>query len=326
MKMHVYFPLLKRSIFKIHFIALLLLFSHSVAQEQQSLNSLTFEKDLIPEGIAIDTKTKKVYINSLKHNKIVRCNLDGSDPENFIEENEYGYLPGFGMTIKGDTLFALGNSLTKTDNKSILLLLNTLTGDLIKSYSIDNSEFIYLNDVAISNDGTLFITDSESNAIYTINKSDDSLDVFYSNDEIKHSNGIALSSDNTLLYFASYASGIRTFDIAHKKLVNKSNQFKGIDGMKFYKNSLIGIVNSRRDASQNGVYRFHLDEEHSKITHQEKLMAFMKSTDIPTTFAIVEDSMCFIADSQMDILDQQTNEIIDASKLEKYQLIKLKLH
>lgn len=325
MKTFVFFLNSKRSISNIHIAAISLLCTLCYGQEQSHFTKLKFEKNLIPEGIAIDTKSKKVYLNSLTLNKIVRCNLDGSNPEDFIKENEYSYLSGFGMTIKGNTLFALGNSLPKENNKSILLLLDLNSGDLIKSYQLNNSEFIYLNDIAVSSKGDLYITDSETNNIYTINEQSNSLEVFFSKDEIKHSNGIAISKDDKYLYFASYTSGVRILDIATKTFVNEPNNHKGIDGMKFHGNSLIAIVNARRDASENGIYRFCLNEEHSRIVRKEKLMDFRRSSDIPTTFDLVEDSMYFVADSQMDILDQKTNSIIDASRLEEYQLTKIKL-
>ncbi|MEX0313470.1 MAG: SMP-30/gluconolactonase/LRE family protein [Allomuricauda sp.] len=281
---------------------------------------LAFEKDLIPEGIAVHTKSEKVYINSLKKNKIVRCNLDGSSPEEFIDSNQYGYLSGFGMTIKGDTLFALGNSLPKINNKSILLLLDVTTGKLIKSYPLNIPDFIYLNDIAIGSNGNIYITDSESTNIYTVNKTTEKLEIFFSNEEIKHSNGIAISPDDKLLYFASYTSGIRILDIATKRLVNQPNDHKGIDGMKFYKNSLVGIVNSRRDKTQNGVYRFFLNEESSEVLRQEKLQNFFQVSDIPTTFDLHGDVMYFVTDSQLDNLDQENITILDPSKLENYRL------
>ncbi|TXN37488.1 hypothetical protein FVB32_04160 [Flagellimonas hymeniacidonis] len=308
----------------IKWVLFLLSFS-LLAQVPDSPVKLTFEKDLIPEGIAVDLRSGKLFINSLKHNKIVQSNIDGSNAKDFIQSNEHGYLAGFGMTIKGNILYALGNSLPKENNKSILLLLDITSGDLIKSYPLNDAEFIYLNDIAVGTQGKVFITDSETNNIYTINKSIDNLEVFYSNDEIKHSNGIAISNDDRYLYFASYTSGIRILDIAAKKLVNQPNNHKGIDGMKFHDNSLITIVNSRRDVSENGVYKFHLDKKKTNIVQQQKLMAFRRPSDIPTTFDLVNNSIYFIADSQMDMLNQQTNEIIDVSNLENYQLIIRKL-
>ncbi|MGX1928224.1 SMP-30/gluconolactonase/LRE family protein [Flagellimonas sp. 2504JD4-2] len=281
---------------------------------------LAFEKDLIPEGIAVHLKSGKVYINSLKKNKIVRCNLDGSNPEEFIGSNQYGYLSGFGMTIKGDTLFALGNSLPKINNKSIVLLLDVTSGKLIKSYPLDIPDFIYLNDIAIGSNGNSYITDSESTNIYTVNKTTEKLEVFFSDEEIKHSNGIAISPDDKFLYFASYTSGIRILDIATKKLINQPNDHKGIDGMKFYKNSLVAIVNSRRDKTQNGIYRFFLNEQSSKVVRQEKLRNFSQASDIPTTFDLQGDTMYFVTDSQLDNLDQENITILDTSELENYRL------
>lgn len=108
----------------------------SCSQRNEEPITLGFQKDLIPEGIAIDTKSKTIFLNSLKYGKIVACKLDGSDPTTFITNNQYGYLPGFGMTIKGDTLYALGNSLQKGANQSILLLLNIKTRELIDSYPL----------------------------------------------------------------------------------------------------------------------------------------------------------------------------------------------
>nr|WP_299071203.1 SMP-30/gluconolactonase/LRE family protein [uncultured Allomuricauda sp.] len=282
---------------------------------------LSFQKDLIPEGIAVDVEAQKLYINSLMHNKIVRCNLDGSQTEDFIKNGKHGYLSGFGMTIQGDTLFALGNSLTKPRNSSILLLLNTKTGKLIKSYTLDKPGFAYLNDLAVSKKGEVFITDSESNHIYTINKEEENLEIFLSHDDLKHSNGIAISSNDKYLYFASYASGLRILDIASKKLVNPPNNYKGIDGLKFYKNKLIAIVNGKRDQTQNGVYQFQLNAKGTAIEIEEKIWKLKNETDIPTTFDIENDALYFVADSQMDQMNQETNTIRDESKLEDYSLI-----
>ncbi|MBO0320846.1 SMP-30/gluconolactonase/LRE family protein [Muricauda sp. CAU 1633] len=286
---------------------------------------LHFEKDLIPEGIAIDPISHKVYLNSLKSTKIVRSNLDGSDVEEFLKSHEHGYLSGFGMTIKDNTLYALGNGLSKENNTSILLLLDITSGELIQSYTLDNGSFVYLNDIAVDSKGTAYITDSESSSIYTINPNKNELEVFFSHDEVKHSNGIAISDDNRYLYLASYTSGIRILDIASQKLINQPNSFKGIDGMKYYRNNLFAIVNGRRDLTQNGVFQFKLNENSSEIISDTKIAAFEHASDIPTTFAIYDGHMYFVADSQLDNFNQENNTIIHPDQLENYRLVRLKI-
>ncbi len=84
--------------------------------QRSEVFQLQFEQDLIPEGIAVDGNTDRVYLNSLKREKIVFSKVNGQNPATFIDTGEHGYLSGFGMTIKGDTLYALGNSLTKKRN------------------------------------------------------------------------------------------------------------------------------------------------------------------------------------------------------------------
>ncbi len=298
--------------------------SFSYAQ-QANLVPLSFQKDLIPEGIAIDPASEKVYLNSLRHNKIVRCNLDGSTAEVFVASNQHGYLPGFGMTILGDTLYALGNVLPKNGNKSIFLKLNHVSGRILDTYTIDNEKFIYLNDLAVDEQGTVYITDSESSDLYTINRKTNKLEVFFESEEIKHSNGIAISSDGRFLYLATYTTGIRILDIASKKLLNNSNDHKGIDGLKYHNGHLYAIVNGKRDTSQNGVFEYTLSKNEPKILGAERIWEFENPTDLPTTFAIHEDSIFLVSDSQLRNFEQDSNQIIDAAQLKKYQLVQIRL-
>ncbi len=304
---------------------ILVFFIASYGQERP-LTQLSFEKDLIPEGIAVDTKTQKVFLNSLRKNKIVRCNLDGTQPEEFLESNGHGYLSGFGMTIKGDTLYALSNSLPKKDNSSILLLLHRETGALFESYKLNGSTTIYLNDLAVGANGAVYITDSENDAIYTLNHSTNQLELFFRHPGIQYPNGIALSDEGTLLYLPTYSNGIRILNLATKELVNTPNAYKRIDGMKYYNNHLIAIVNGNRDGRKNGVYRYHLSDNGRQINNEEKIAELIDPSDIPTTLDIARDTLYFVADIQLDNFNQDSNEIVDWSLLKPYQLIQLELH
>jgi SMP-30/Gluconolactonase/LRE-like region len=294
----------------------------SCKPQDQAPITLNFQKDLIPEGITINSKTQTLFLNSLRYGKIVRCNFDGSNPQNFIADNQYGYLPGFGMFVKGDTLYALGNSLSKKNSKSILLLLNVKTGAFINSFSPKDTTFKYLNDLAVASNGDVFITDSESNKIYAIQAKRAILEVYLETDEVKNSNGITISDDEKYLYLASNKKGIRIVDRQTKRIINQPNQdYTGIDGLKFYKNSLIGIVNAKK-GDENGIYRYFLNKENTAITRKEKLFSFKDESKISTTFSISNDYMYFVLNTQIDNLDSESGQIIDEKKLEAYQLTK----
>lgn len=304
---------------KFIFVCLVFLGLVSCKNQKSELIQLNFEKDLIPEGFAIDKRTKKIYLNSLKSNKIVSSSIDGSNPENFTETNEFNYLPGFGLTIKGDTLYALGNSLTEGKNKSILLLLQLSSGELIDSYSINDSDSHFLNDLAISSNDEIFITDSQSNKIYKIERPNKTIEVYLDSEEVPNSNGIAISDNSEYLYLAS-EKGICVVETSSKELMNEPNSaYSSIDGLKFHKNNLYGIVNGWVDQSQNGLFKFTLSETQSKILESKRLIEFTENFSIPTTFDILDGNIYFVINTHLDNYDG--NKILDLKKLEFYKMM-----
>ena len=312
-------------LFKSVIICLFTLVQVSCTSKKPELIQLPFQKDLLPEGIAIDSRTEKVYLNSLKNNKIVSSSIDGSNPKTFLETNEYNYLSGFGMTIKGDTLYALGNSLPEGKSKSILLLLQLSTGALIDSYSIKDSVSHYWNDLAISTTNQVFITDSESNKIYTIQRPSKTIEIYLDSEAIPNSNGITISANDNYLYLAS-DNGIAVIETASKKLLNKpKEEYSSIDGLKYYKNNLYGIVNGWGEQSQNGLFKFELNSTGTEILKSKKLVEFTERFRIPTTFDICDGYIYFITNTQIDNLDGNTNEILDLNTLEPYRMMKTPL-
>src|SRR5882724_2230746 len=202
-----------QKLFLVMLTTLVIISCNNSATETVALN---FEKDLIPEGIAIDAKSGRIFLGSLHKSKIVTADINGSNAANFIENNQYDYLSGFGMTIKGDTLYALSNELKKKDNTSVLLLLNIKTKQLIAKYKISIPPYAYLNDLAVSSTNEIFITDSEADKIYKVQRPYKDLEIFLDTVEVTHSNGIAISDDNAKLYLAS-TKGIRVVDVKTRK-------------------------------------------------------------------------------------------------------------
>lgn len=294
----------------------------SCLNKKVELIELPFEQSLFPEGIAIDSRTKTVYLNSLKSKKIVSSSIVGNNPKTFLETEEHNYLAGFGMTIKEDTLYALGNSLTAGKNKSILLLLQISTGDLIESYSINRSEFQYLNDLAVSAKNEIFITDSESNKSYKIQRPSKTISIYLDSENVPNSNGITISDNDKYLYFASN-NGICIVEKASRKRINQpKEEFSSIDGLKFYQDNLYGIVNGWSDNSQNGLFKFKLNKAGTEVLGKEKLIEFTEEFKIPTTFDILDGNIFFVINTQLDNFDGE--RILDLEKLEPYRMLKIR--
>ena len=309
---------------KVAFVVILALLASCRGQEWQVVE-LPFAKDLIPEGIAIDGRTKKLYLNSLKKSMVVTSSLDGTHASVFLDSYAHGYLPGFGMTIKGDTLYALGNSLETHNNKSTLLLMQISTKKLIDSYNVERPERHYLNDLAVSTKDRIFITDSESNKVYHIHRPSKKIEVFMDSPAIANSNGIAISKNGEYLYLAT-SNGIQIIEIKSQTLTNTPEKSTaGIDGLKYYKNRLYAIVNGWGDPSKNGLFEYTLSTNGKEIRNRRKLVDFTKDFQIPTTFDILDGSIYFVMNTQLDNFDENKKEIVEIAKLEKYRLLKVEI-
>ena len=76
---------------KVDIVAFLVLFTLLVScrTQDRQVVELPFAKDLIPEGIAIDGYTKKLYLNSLKKSMVVTSTLDGKDASIFLDSKAH---------------------------------------------------------------------------------------------------------------------------------------------------------------------------------------------------------------------------------------------
>lgn len=308
----------------------LLIFSLALACEAPKKESgeveLAFEMDLFPEGIAFDKKRNCIYLSSLKHSKIVSYNLTTGTHQTLLESGEHGYLPGFGMIVKADTLYALGNSLRQNDKRSILLMLDLNSGDYIDSYSPTDSNKMYLNDLVVSPDNIIYMTDSESNKIFKIQRPHKSVEVFLDSETVSHCNGISLSTDNSKLYLAS-EKGIGIIDIATKSILNPLHaDFMGNDGLKYKDGYLLGLVNIwQSDPSKNGIFKYDLNPAGDSITNKVKLLSFDEAFKIPTTFDHKGEEIFFIKNTQLDNFEEETRAIVDDNKLEPYILMNMSI-
>ena len=69
--------------------------------------TLTGEKDLIPEGIAVEQD--KIFVSSIFKNKILQYDVTTHEVSDFIRSNQYGFKTGVGLFAKDNLLFALCN-------------------------------------------------------------------------------------------------------------------------------------------------------------------------------------------------------------------------
>ena len=284
--------------------------------------TLDFQKDLIPEGIAVDASNKKIFLSSIAHRKIVQCNLNGKESSDFIKSKQYNYKLGLGMETFDGKLFAIGsNEVSPNEPNSILLVLDPKTGELIHSYEWKDTSSHFFNDLAISSKGEIYMTNSFGNSIVKLNYPDGEIEKFIISDDFNYGNGIAISDNEKYLYVATSQKGIRIIDIASKRIINPPSEIsRGIDGLKFYKNQLIGMFNGHAEHLKHELVRFQLNQEFTNIIGKETLYKANEDFIIPTTFDIIDDVVYFIANSQLR--NFQEEKIIERENLKSYILIK----
>ncbi|MGE5350970.1 MAG: TPR end-of-group domain-containing protein [Acidobacteriota bacterium] len=288
------------------------------------------EKDLIPEGIAYDSKTDKFFLSSLYKAKILKVSPDGK-AENFTSEKQDGLWSVVGMKTDPEKgLLYAASSYTATmkntdpndQGKAGVFKFDIATGKLVKKYLAPAGNHFF-NDLVYTKEGDIYVTDSQSPAVYFVSKDTDSLKLYLDLSGFQYPNGIALSDDGRSL-FVAHGAGILKVDLKNKtysSLVAPDNiSLDFCDGMYFYKSSLIGVQNS----NFNRIARFYLDKNLNKVTKMEVLEANNPDFIIPTTGTIKNDELYFIATSQLRAFDEN-GKIFSGEKLKDVLILKLKL-
>lgn len=294
------------------------------------------QKDLIPEGIAYDPVSHSFFVSSLYCRKIVEVDASGN-ARDFIPEKQDGIWSVLGMEVdpKRRTLWAVSSNSeddmlmkypeSETVGQTGIFKFDLETKKLIKKYVLNvKGERHFFNDLAITNAGDVYITDSNDSSVYRIVAAQDKLEQFVKSAGMNYPNGIALSADDSHLYVANLA-GILVIDLTSKEVkalsAPESVATSSIDGMVFYKNSLIanqGLTGVER------VSRFYLSSDPGRIEKLELLQVNHPMFVLPTTGVIAEDSFYFIANSQIRSFDE-SKKIWPEDKLEETIILKIKL-
>jgi sugar lactone lactonase YvrE len=290
------------------------------------------EKDLIPEGIAYDPVENAFYLSSLNKHKVVRIDARGSVSD-YIESRRDGLLPTVGMRVdaKRRVLWVCsGFGSPRADlDKSLMgssgvFKYDLKTGKLIKKYMVPQKENHFLNDVALTPDGTVYISDSHVAGVYRIDSKIDKIERFLDFKDYMYPNGITYSPDTDKIFVAC-VDFVVAVDVKSKTispLAHPGNiHISGSDGFYYYKNSLIGVQNS---VTPVRVVRMQLDEKQMQVIGFKTLESNHPDFSVPTTGAIVGDSLYLIAASQLHRFDK-TGKIAPLEQLIETKILKIKL-
>ncbi len=288
------------------------------------------EKDLIPEGVAFDSISNTIFVSSTYKRKIVRINSTGKVSD-FIKEEQDGVWSTIGMEVDARrrhlwVVSSQANEVLPLKNpdslqwRSAVYQYNVETGLLIKSFLLPVKN-VFLNDLTVSENGDVYITESMQNNIYRLQDGTDSIQLFLSPKPYTFLNGISFSDQPGKL-FVSSTEGILKIDISSGqynllKLPDTINA-KEIDGLTFYKNGLIGHQSKK-------VALYKLDEKQDSVTSSSVLNSGAEF-DSSTTGEQGNDFYYFIVNSQIQSgIDFKKQAIKPMDSLEKIIIRKLSL-
>lgn len=261
------------------------------------------ERDLIPEGLAYDAVAQNIYVSSTHKCKIIRIDKNGKITD-FISEgqNDIKSIIGMEVDIKRRCLWAVSSEaadvlpLKNMDKRqwwSSVYQFDLDNGTLVKKYAL-NRDSVFLNDLTVAADGTVYVTESLNNKVYKITPGKDSLQLFAELQPYTFINGICFT-DKLETLFVSSIEGIISIDLIKNNYsllpVGANNKALAIDGLAFAGDYFIGHQSKM-------ICRFYLSAGRDKIISVDTLDAG-KEFDGSTTGEESNGYYYYIVNSQI---------------------------
>jgi len=280
----------------------------------------TTEKDLVPEGLAYDARRNVFYLGSLNRRKIVEIGRDGNISD-FVPADRFGLLPVLGIRLSPSDGTVWADSFT--DSGRTELLHFGANGKLLGRFKPEGAAKHGFNDLVIRKNGEVITTDSLANKVYRFDPLARAFTALAVHRPLFYPNGIALSEDDHTLYIAD-SLGVVTVDLekGESRDVDPGprSTLAGIDGLYWHNGSLIAIQNG---IGSPRVAAFYLSSDGRRVTRTTVLENRSKFCVLPTTGAIRGSDFFFIANSQIDNLNN--DKVMDVTRLEAVRIGVLRL-
>jgi hypothetical protein len=284
----------------------------------------TSQRDLIPEGITINPRDKKIYVSSIWWRKIVAFDESGAVTD-FIGPSQGGLLEGLGMKIdeKKQLLWVVSNHKEWDLYTSAIHSFDLKTGSGMESFKMQGKDRHLLNDLVLHRNGRLYITDTFASTVYEYNPSakqdllasdlkkgpdmpEQELKVFVKDSLLSGANGIACNPRGEI--FVATHDGLVTVNVRSGKLsrltYKDSKKAQWMDGIVFWKNNIIGV-------SDTGIMQYKLDRKNKYILSEKVIdsAATNKLFHDPTTCAVLGDTLYVMASSYLSVYNENGERV-----------------
>lgn len=269
------------------------------------------EKDLFPEGLAYDPAKHVFYMGSMYRRKIVVITEKG-EVSDFVKPDLYHLQPIGGVHVDpaDQSLWAASDP---DDAHGSELYHFDAQGRLVERYSPPGEGHHDLNDLVLYGSSAIYVTDTDANLTYRFDRKTHVFTPLNLPRPQVFPNGIALSEDSTRLYIADWL-GVIMMDLrdnsAREVDPGRHATLSNIDGLYWYKNSLVGI----QSVGTFRVMRWALSVDGWHVRAKKVLERGTPLVSFPTTGAIRGSRFYYIANT--GIGNYNDGKIEDSSRLE----------
>ncbi|HEX5169032.1 MAG TPA: hypothetical protein VFW11_07645 [Cyclobacteriaceae bacterium] len=254
------------------------------------------------------------YGGSIHKRKIIK--VENGVVSDFTKSGQDGLGSVFGVKVdlKRKILWACSSPMEEMEHYNAILpsavfKYDLRTGKLLAKYLPENPALqLVLGEITINRKGEVYASDSKSNLIFKVNEATGKLEQFYSSDEFWNIQGITFSDDGDFLFIADYIKGIFRLDMKDLKLSLLEKNFdlslKAVDGLTFYKNTLLAIQNYIKPMR---VTQYKLNEELDKIISYKIIDQNHPAFHEPTLGSVIDDRYYYVANSQWSGYDDKHN-------------------
>ncbi len=266
------------------------------------------ERDLIPEDIAYDSKTRRFFVSSVRKSKIIA--IGNGTTGAATDQTDFAKTDWPVLALRVDSrrriLWAATGWLPQCErcqaadkNKTALLAFDLDSGAL--KQRIESPVPGLLGDMTISRKGAIYVSEGISGAVFRLRLGAEKLDRLDVPGEFPSPQTPALSKDEKTLYVPDYVRGIAAITLATGAVTwlkpADDIALNGIDGLYVYRDSFLAVQNGTTPAR---VVRFSSD-----LRKQEVLEANTRELGEPTHGTMAGNAFYFIANSGWDEYDDQ---------------------
>lgn len=277
------------------------------------------EKTLHPEGLLYLNKSKKWLVASIRNRKIVSFDSKTGQCSDWFNDNDLLSVFSLKTDLKEKVVWVSTSVMPEMkgynkslDGQSEVLKIDIKTKKVLQRFPLQGNHV--LGDLIVAKNGDVYISDSGEAVIFKI--TNDKMDLWLDlKKEALNLQGLTFNNDESQLFIADYMKGILKISMQNPTNRNwlsfpKQTTVKGIDGLLWYKNSLLAIHNGVKPIR---IMQYALNQN-NEITSFKVLDHNRPEFDEPALGAISNGKLYFFSNAPWKAYDR--NFDLDETKFE----------